>query len=458
MGNPYIDAQRAKYDSLRENIAGFQTRAAEEKRDLTEEELTSIREQSEQAKTIAAEIEQLTEIETRNRKVAELGAKLLTDDNKPGEQGGQGDPQTRGRFTTQDRDPGHYRREQDGGRHSFFADLYRSRAGDADAATRLTEHARAEQTRAGLTTGGNGVGVVPPHWLTNEFETLARQGRALANAVRNIPLGDDPRPLTLPKQTVGTEAAVGEQATENAALADANTWDSDVDVVTPKATAGKQLVSRQMVDMATPAIDLLIYGDLVSVYNMQIEAKVGAAIKAVGTVLAGTGGGATAPQPGATDDTEFSDMSGPDNGSDLALRAAIEVRKARKLPANILAMTVDRYGKFLALKDSTGRPLITDPGTGQSVNVVGVGSVDVDGIIHGLGVIATDGMGDGTLPDTFAALRSSDTLLFESNLLRFRFEEQAGPESIVLGIWGYSGVLVRQGTKAVKRVEITAAA
>lgn len=448
MPNPYLLSLREKYDSLRDSIAGLQTRAADDKRDLTEDELRSVTEQAEQAKALAAQIEDLTEIETRNRKVAELAAELLTDD-------GEGDTQARSTETrgvrlggarTQDRDPGHYTMS---GPHSFFGDLYRSRNfGDEVASRRLIEHTRA------LDTGTEGVGTVPPKWMTDEFETLARQGRALANAVRSIPLGDDPRPLTLPKQTAGTDAVVAEQALENNPVSGTDAWDSDVDTVSPKPTAGKQVVSRQMLDMSNPAIDQLIYGDLISVYNSKVEAKVGAAISVIGTALAGTGGGATAPQPGATTETEFKNMADSDNGWELALRAAIEVRKARKLPADIVAMTVDRYGKFLALKDSQGRPLMPDSTAGP-MNVIGVGSVAVDGRIGNLGVIATDGMGTGALPDTFAALRASDTLLFESNMLRFRFEEQAGPESVVLGIWGYTAVLVRQGTKSVKRVVIT---
>jgi HK97 family phage major capsid protein len=447
MSNPYLMSLRERYDSLRDNIAGLQTRAAEEKRDLTEDELRSVQEQAEQAKTLATQIEDLTEVENRNRKVAELGASLIT--SGEGDEGGQGETKARslGVARTQDRDPGHYTTS---GKNSFFADLYRSRAFSDEVATRrLHEHTRA------LDTGTEGVGVVPPKWMTDEFETLARQGRALANAVRSIPLGDDPRPLTLPKQTAGTDAVVAEQLNENDPVTGTDAWDSDVDTVSPKPTAGKQIVSRQMLDMSNPAIDQLIYGDLISVYNDKVEAKVGAAIKAIGTALVGTGGGGTAPQPGATTEAEFKDMADSDNGWELALRAAIEVRKARKLPANILAMTVDRYGKFLTLKDADGRPLMPDSTSGP-MNVIGVGSVDVDGRVGSLGVIATDGIGTGTYPDAFCALRASDVLLFESNMLRFRFEEQAGPESVVLGIWGYTATLVRQGTKAVKRVEITA--
>lgn len=438
-GNPYIAAQRTKYDALRETIAGYQTRAAEEKRDLTEDELTSIKEQGEQARAIAAEIESLTEIENRNRKVAELGASLLTEEHNEPEKLGQARTSS---TTTRDRDPGHYRREAEGGQHSFFADLYRSRSGDTDASTRITEHTRAEHARAGLTTGGNGVGVVPPRWMTDEFEEMARQGRYLANAVRNVPLGDDPRPLTLPKQTAGTEDAVTWQSAENDGLADKNTWDSDTDVVSPKPLAGKQLVSRQLIDMSTPAVDQLIYADLMSVYNLKVEKKVGS------VVVAAAGDAITTL---ATDEAFGTNAA----AIDAVVDTAIAVRNARKLPANLAVMTVNRWGKFKKLKDAQNRPLLPVSTYGPQ-NVNGIGSVNADGVVEDLPVIATDGVGDGsTYPESVLVMRSTDTILFESNMLRFRFEEQAGPESIVLGIWGYVAAIVRQSGNSVKRFDIT---
>lgn len=461
MGNPYLESLQTRYASMEQSVQGLLQRAADEGRDLTADELRSVKEQGDQMKDLSTQIEDLGDIEQRNAAVAKVAA-LVT--NGQGETSlepvGDGQTQTRGvalGITAQERDPGHYTRSS---QHSFFADLYRSRTFDDQLASqRLVDHQRGLQLRAGLTTGANGPGVVPPNWLTQEFTEIPRQGRALANSVRPIPLGDDPRPLTLPKQITGTDTAVTDQAAEGNALADANTWDSDVDTVAPKPLAGKQLLSRQLLDMSSPAIDQLVYGDLLGVYDQKVEAKVGTAVKAVGTSLVGIGGGTTAPQPGALTEAEFVKLdqsAGPtDNGSDLAIRAAIAVRKNRHQNANILAMSVDRYGKYLQLKDTTGRPLIPMETAGP-MNVVGVGSVQVDGRIHGMGVVATDGMGDGSLPDTFAAVHASDVLLFESNMLRFRFEEQAGPENIVLGIWGYVAVLVRQGTRSVQIVTITA--
>jgi HK97 family phage major capsid protein len=227
----------------------------------------------------------------------------------------------------------------------------------------------------------------------------------------------------LPRQTTGTDAVLAQQATENTHPAETDAWASATDVVVPKPYSGIQVVSRQMLDMSSPAVDALIYSDMISVYNSKIEAAVGSAlVTAAGTAVttfateaAFTG---TAPAMPATD---------------AVLDAAIAVRDARKLPPDLVVMGVTRYGRFLKLTDTTGRPVI--PETAGPMNVLGVGSVNVDGRIQGLGVIASDGVSTGGYPDSIVVLRAADTVLFESNVTQFRFEEVAGPESIKLGIW-----------------------
>jgi HK97 family phage major capsid protein len=427
--NPYLQRKREQAEAVRKTIEGLQTRAAEENRDLTEDELRSVNEQSETYKTLVAEIETLTEVETRSQKVAELASQVHDDAGT----------RTTSSASAVDRDPGHYTRSSE---HSFFNDLYRSKElGDEEAARRLVEHNRA------LATGGAGAGVVPPRWLTDEFATLARQGRALANAVRRISLGNDPRTLTLPKQTAGADAAnPAEQADENDPVPTEDKWASDVDTVSPKPTTGAQIVSRQLLDASNPSIDQLIYGDLIAEYNRQVEAKVGAAvIAAAGTAVATF-----------AVEADFAGTPPDVPAVDAVIDAAVAVRTSRKLPADILAMGPARWGRFKKLKDTTGRPLIPVETAGP-MNVFGVGQVQADGVIEGLGVIVTEGINAGAYPDNFVVLRAADTILFEGDMLRFRYEEKHGPESIELGIWAYTAVLVRYAGQSTKRVQVTAA-
>lgn len=429
--NPYLQAQREKYDALKSSIESIQTRAVEAGRDLSEDELRSVQDQGEAAARLAKQITDLTEIENRHSQIAELAVTVA-------DGGEEKRSSVRvGTTTTRDRDPGHYRR--DGG-NSFFGDLFKARSlQDEGALRRLTEHNRA------LDMGTEGPGVIPPVWMASEFAELARQQRRVAAAVRNIPLSSA-APISMPRQSAS--AAVAEQTNENDTTSFTDAWDSAVDTVTPKATAGGQKVSRQMLDSSNPAVDALIYSDLLGEYNEAVEAKVVAAmVTAAGTAV-------------ATYATEAAWTTGLDPAEatyvgDAILDTAIAVRNARKLPADILVASVTRYGSLLKIKDSTGRPLIPSD-SGGPMNVIGVGTPQVDGRVHGLGVLATDGITQ--YPESILVARAADTILFESPVLRFRYEEPDGPETIRLGIWAYTAAYVKHSGKSVKRIAITAAA
>lgn len=427
--NAYLTNLRTKYDGIRSTIEGLQTRAADEGRDLTEDELRSIQEQGTDAAKLAQEIESLTDIETRNRKVAELAAGLAEEKNT--EQVRSALPV--GSAQTKDRDPGHYRK---GGAHSFFGDVYQARTHqDGDALRRLTEHNRA------LDSAGEGVGVVAPVWLTSEFQESVHQSRRVASAVRNLPLSS-PAPMSMPKQT--GSAAVAEQSAENSALGYTDAWDSDIDTVTPKAIGGGQIVSRQLLDSGNPAVDALIYSDLLADYNGKVEAKV------VAAMIASAG---TAVRTYATE-AAWDTAAGNLQVSDDIVDVATAVRVARKLPADVLITSVGRYAELLKLKDSTGRPLLPADSAGP-MNVIGSGTVAVDGRIHGLGVLASDGVTQ--YPESILAARASDTILFESPVMRFSYEQPNGPESIKIGVWAYTAVYVKYAGLSVKRNVITAA-
>lgn len=436
--NPYLKAKREQYDSLRAGIEGLQTRAVSDKRDLTEAELRSVTEQGEQARKLADEISALTEIEARHSAVAKLGAQVDTEvaeSETQNRDAGNGAVRV-GSTTTKDRDPGHYRR---GAGRSFFGDLFQARAlQDGDALKRLTEHNRA------LDMATEGPGVIPPVWMASEFADIARQQRRVAAAVRNIPLSSA-APISMPRQTAAV-STVAEQVNENDATSFTDSWDSAVTTVSPKATSGGQKVSRQMLDSANPAIDALIWGDLVGEYNELVEAKVVAA-------MVTAAGAAT-----VTYATEAAWTAGLDPAvatyvGDAILDTAIAVRNGRKLPADVLISSVSRYGSLLKIKDSTGRPLIPAD-SGGPMNVIGTGEVAVDGRVHGLGVLASDGVTQ--YPESILVARAADTILFESPTLRFRYDEPDGPEIIRLGIWAYTAVHVKR-SESVERIVITAA-
>jgi len=437
--NPYLKKLREQYDALKASNEGLLTRAAEASRDLDETELRTVKEQGEKAQTLYTQIEMLTEQETRSRKVAEMAASLTEDD---------GATETRSEVrvsgtTAKDRDPGHYRRaarDEQGGAHSFFADLHRSKQGDRGAERRLAEHTRA------LTLLDEGPGITPPKWMASEFADIARQTRRAAAAVRNLPL-TDAAPLSLPKQTAEA-GTVAEQTTEETGTTFTDGWDSAVTTVTPKATAGGQKVTRIMLESSNPVVDELIWSDLLGDYDSAIEAKVVAAmITAAGSATA-TYATEAAWQTGL-------DPLGATYVGDYIVDTAVAVRNGRKLPADILVCSVTRYGDLLKIKDSTGRPILPADSAGP-MNVFGVGSVAVDGRLSspGLGVIASDGITQ--YAESLLVARAADTLLFESGVRQFTYEQPDGPEIVRLGIWAYSAVHVKY-TGSVERIVITAA-
>lgn len=419
--NPYLKAKREAYTSVANAIEGIQTRAAGEDRDLTEDELRSVKDQSELAKKIHAEIELLTEQENRSADVAELGTKLRTEVQASG-------------VTANDRDPGHYRSEEQGGTNSFFGDLYKAKVLHDDVAqNRIVEHSRAQNT-AGV------AGVVPPQWLVDQFTVINQQDAVLYDNVSKYAI-NDARVIQLPGQTVSTVIAT--QAAENNPLVASDAYDAATVNITPTTLVGKETVSRQLLDAGQPGIDALILADLTAVYVAQRENRIGAAIRAVGTTVGGT-------------IAQFRDNTNANFGYDLAVDAAMAVRKAHFRRPTFYAMDYDTFSEYLKLADANGRPIIVGAASGPQ-NAGGVANLTADGWIAGIPVIVSAGLED---PAAVTDLRASmvhgpSVINFESPQMTFRFEEVQGPESIQLGLWRYHAVAVRQETRALKNVRAT---
>jgi HK97 family phage major capsid protein len=463
--NPYLTRLRSQYKDLQSGIEDIQTRAVDQKREPTEDELKAITGQVEQARSVFSQIETLTEQEERNKAVGEMAAKLDAGAEQQLRSGQAGNGQAGERLTgttqTRDRDPGHYRSVKEGGAFSFFSDEYRARAmGDHEAQERLVGYARhagqaEEQVRATLTTSANGPGLIVPHWMVEEFETLNYQMRAVANQVRNVPLNGDSRPMTLPKQTAGTSAAVGVQSAEGDAPADSNDYDTDTDIVTPKPYIGEQVVSRQFLEQGNPALDALIYGDLSNVTDAKIEAAVCAAL------IAGAASNVATIASDLPDDPAAGDSFGENGGklaSDAVIDATTLIYSTRFASPDFIFVTPQRFGKFRKLRDANDRPIMPVSAYNPQ-NAAGVVTGLLSGEFEGLTMLPSTGFGDGaTFPEKFLVARAKDTILFEDAEMRYRYEEKGGPSKITLGLWKYVAIKVRQGGKSVRTITVTASA
>lgn len=447
MPNPYLTRLREQHEQLRSSIEAVQTTAATANRDLTDEELRSIVDDAAKLTRLTEQIETLANAETQNRNVADRLDTLTRD---AGEQGGQesrarataelaarisddrgdetqnlGGQQNRSRTTTRDRDPGHYRSAKDGGQRSFFADHYRSKMlNDADAAQRLEEHMRA------VTQSSGGTGIIPPKWLTDEYMSIARQIRVVADAVRNLPLGDDPRPLVLPKQTGGTDANIVSQSAEGANTAGWGTdrFTTNSDTLTPVTKAAYQDVSRQLLGASTPAVDTLIMGDLRSAFDAVVEGIVCAAILAGGTAAGTTFANEAAFKASAA-------------AIDGVIDGQMAVAGDQRGPADLVVMNYRRFGAFRKLKDGNNRPLMPVSRYGPQ-NAAGALDNVLAGDIEGSVALGSSGV-PTAYPETYAVLRRNAVILGESDLFDFTYEQVGGPAFVRMGIWGYVGVLVR---------------
>lgn len=423
MINPYLARLRDQYTALQASITGLQTRAATEDRDLSDEELRSVKDQADTAKTLASQIEMLTEQENRSAAVADLGASLRA-----------GVERTTSTTEATDRNPGHYRSVQEGGQHSYFGDLFRATGRYADGASvaRIAEHTRALSTT-------DVAGVVPPQWLTDAFTTMGQQDAALYGAVTKYPISDG-RVIQLPGQTALT--TVADQAAENDPIADGDDYDAAAVSVTPSTVVGKETVSRQLLNASNPVADQMIIADLTRSYVAERERRIGTVIRAVGTPLT----------------VALADFIDPTNAAfayDSIIDAASAVRKAIYARATFLGVDYDTYAALLKLKDLDGRPLVVASMAGPA-NAIGVGSLAVDGWIAGLPLVVSAGMEAAVNPENYflAAVHGPSVNVFESPVFDFRFEEKSGPSSIEVGLWAYLGVTARQATRAVKNIVV----
>lgn len=453
--NVYLRSLREQYEALKKSIEGLQLRAAEAKRDLTSEELRSVVEMGEKAKLLFGQIEDLSEVELRNAKVSAMNARVdaaLTDGVQPDNatstaggdgQGGAGDgTQFRklGGAQTQDRDPGFYTR---GGQHSFMGDQWRSSTmGDTGAAERLMRHSNALRDNvqlrdvlgAGASTGG--AGLVPPVWLAEQFAPILHTKLRLASQLRQVPWAG-PFAWTIPVANTGAKTSSVAEGV--------NTTETDPTygplTVTPKAIMGYAEVSRQMLEGSNPAVDAIIWADLMGDFYDNCEIEVITAATGQSSVNAVT------VSAGALTTTDIlAQRSGILDGI-----AAISDNKGGD--ADIFVGRTSRWTTYLKFQDTVGRPIILAQSYAPQ-NAIGLGGATqgfrspIQGSLENLTVVTSPSVA----ASTGFILNSQEHLFSVSPPMQFTFEQPAGPALIRVGVWGYEAVTFGRRPKAVTKI------
>jgi HK97 family phage major capsid protein len=452
-GNPYLDSQREKYANLESTMAGIQTRATEAGRELTPEETRSLTDIKTRAATLAAEITMLSEIELRN---AQQRAQQAAVDaamnggappvNDPGQQ--QNRNQNVGGANATDRDPGHYRAM--GGGFSYVADAWMvAQGGNGAAQLRMQQHNRAAlvayesdpklmQLRdvlgAGATTAGSGL--VPPVWLASQFAPILHKRLRVATLLRQVPWSG-PFGWTIPIAATGAKTS---STTEGVNTTETDPYYTTI-TVTPKPYMGYSEISRQMMEASNPAVDAIVWQDMLGDFYDNVELDVVAAMNAqanVNTVTVSAGASTTA------------DILAQRTGF---LNAIAAVSDNNAGDATFFAGKNSRWITYLLMADSTGRPLISTQRYNPN-NAIGLGT-EVGGMRRVV-VGELESLDVATSPSIAAStgfVVNGDEALFSiSPPQNFRFDEPAGPALIRIGIWGYAAFTFGRRPKAVTKI------
>jgi HK97 family phage major capsid protein len=346
-------------------------------------------------------------------------------------------------------EPDTYRRD---GEHSYFRDLYQAqKLGRADAYERLDR----DRAARAVGTADGGIGeFVPPAWLIDEFEPLARAGRVTADLLRQEALPPGTDSISLPVVTGGT--SVAEQTTQGNAL-------SETDMTSSSATAavategGVATSNLQLLEQSPIQIDTVIFQDLANAHAVAVDTFT-LANNATGKkgLLSVTGINAVT----------YTDASPtvPELWPKL-IDAKRQIHKGRFLPATHVIMHPDRWAWFEAQLDANGRPYVSD-GLSTALPLLGISDANVPegyaGTIRGISLpVHLDAnvpvnLGTGTNEDRIIFLRASDSTLYSSAPRAEVFRETKSKEAqVVFRLYSYLALMSARAPKSISVISGT---
>jgi hypothetical protein len=335
----------------------------------------------------------------------------------------------------------------DGRGHSFVRDAWEVKRGSygstatADAFSRLKKYE--EQTQALSTaafnarldaqfTGGDRTTqaeIIPPGYRPDLYVGQIPQGRPLFEAMSRGALSNA-TPFKVPVW-VGATGMSGDNS-EGTGPSDGTMTAHTYRTVTPTAQSGEFTITRELVDSANPAIDQIALAAMREEYAQDTEAV-------ISTAIAGATDGTNTPVSGtsatSTEGCYMYAVTG--TGNDLAaeiryMEAEFPFHRYTVAPDRVL-LSSQGWGGLVRAIDDVGRPLFPFAGAMNAYGTVGQSaqSMNIDGL-PGIPAWALS-----TTYDDVVMFNHVDAWAWESGLLSFRFEEKAGPENIVLNIWGY---------------------
>lgn len=342
-----------------------------------------------------------------------------------------------------------------GGQTSYFRDLWMAQQyGRTDARDRLERNNREVQARALSTTDGAGGDFVPPLWLVDEFVTLARPGRVVANQLTPKPLPAGTDVISLPRVATGTATAA--QGTQNTSFQNTDATTDSVSAAV-HTIGGGQTVSVQLVEQSPINIDEVILGDLAADYAQRIDEF---AINSNATNKLGLLNVVGLNAVAYTDATPTVPEIHP-----KLVDATVRIGSGIFRPAQKIFMTLERWGWFLAALDAQNRPFVTTVGA-MPANALGLSEGAVSegfaGIYNPLNLpVYLDpnipkNLGAGTNEDRIIAARTDEIFLYESTPKAEAFREtRAESGGIYFRLYGYAAIHASRRPKAISVISGT---
>ncbi|WP_448222451.1 phage major capsid protein [Gordonia iterans] len=341
-----------------------------------------------------------------------------------------------------------------GNGRSYLQDVMRKQLNlDADgtAGERLARHAMEVRTdkeyRDLDRTDGTGGYFVPPAWLLDQFASLARAGRAVANVVTSQPLPGGTDSINIPKVLTGTETGV--QTADNTAITETDLTDTSVNAPV-RTIAGHQDVSLQLLDQSPVNFDQVVFSDLVADYATKVDQQVIGGSGTSGQVLGirSTVGIETVTVADADPRLLYAKLAD----------AVQRVHTQRFQPPTVIAMHPRRWAALQAATDTNGRPILPQSSANPSNAIGTLGEVASEGVVgslHGLPVVTDPNIPTtvSTTQDVVLVLRASDLLLFESGI-RTRVLPEVGAKNLTVGLQVYGYIAFTAGRYPKSIVEV----
>jgi len=428
MSNTFLASLREKRESKTSLIQATLDRAAEEARDLSEVELANVEALNLEIKKLDERIEQMSDIEIRNQKAADLAAKVDANVEPKKEVRAGGFAVTREELTYSERSG-----------NDFLTDALKANfKTDADAAQRIARHQQEMAIEKRAVGTSNFAGLVVPQYLVDLYAPLARAGRPFADAARKHQLPTQGMSVVISKINTGTITAY--QTSQNTAAVSQDIADTTL-TVNVNTIAGQQSVSKQAL-LRGYNIENIVLGDLIRDYHTKLD----------NSLLNGTGSNG---QPlGLASMTTgilvtYTATTGTVAGLYPKIADAIQqIQSTVFANPNAIVMHPRRLGMLLAGVDSSNRPLVV-PQAQSPMNAIGVGngtpSYGNSGYsILGLPIIVDANIatnkGAGTNQDTIFVVDLNECHLWEEAAAPtyVTFEEPTGKVALNIVLFGMS--------------------